>query len=58
VVERYARRRVVGVARPVAQGAAVINTAYVERLNATFRADLVTLVRRTGARAAGLAAHR
>jgi transposase-like protein len=67
VVKQYARRRVVGVARRVAQGAteavqarlvatqgaatAVINTAYVERLNATFRAHLAALVRRTRAAA-------
>ncbi len=65
VVKRYAKRRVVGVAQRVAQGttdavqarlaatqaraAAVINTAYVERLNATFRAHLAALVRRTRA---------
>ena len=65
VVKRYARRRVVGVARRVVQGAAeavqarlvttqrrpaaVINTAYVERLNPTFRARLAPLVRRTRA---------
>lgn len=67
MVKRYAKRRVVGVARRVAQGAAdavqarlaathgaagaVINTAYVERLNATFRAHLAALVRRTRAAA-------
>ena len=67
VVKRYANRRVVGVARRVAQGtadavqarlaatqaraAAVINTAYVERLNATFRARLAPLVRRSRAAA-------
>ena len=67
VVKRYAQRRVVGVTRRVAQGtaaavqarlaatqaraAAVINTAYVERLNATFRARLAALVRRTRAAA-------
>ncbi len=66
-VKQYARRRVVGVARRVAQGAAeavqarltatqgqataVVNTAYVERLNATFRAHLAGLVRRTRAAA-------
>ena len=64
-VKRYAKRRVVGIARRVAQGTAaavqarlratqgkaeaVINTAYVERLNATFRAHLAPLVRRTRA---------
>jgi transposase-like protein len=67
VVKQYAKRRVVGVARRVVQGAAgavqarlattqgrataVINTAYVERLNATFRAHLAPLVRRTRAAA-------
>ena len=67
VVKQYARRRVIGVARRVVQGtaeavqarlvatqhraAAVINTAYVERLNATFRARLAPLVRRTRAAA-------
>jgi hypothetical protein len=67
MVKQYARRRVVGVARRVAQGTAaavqarlvatqgaataVINTAYVERLNATFRAHLAALVRRTRAAA-------
>lgn len=66
-VKRYARRRVIGVARRVVQGtatavqarlaatqgnaAAVVNTAYVERLNATFRARLAPLVRRTRAAA-------
>lgn len=65
VVRRYAKRRVVGVAQRVVRGAtaavqarlaatqgraaAVINTAYVERLNATFRAHLAPLVRRTRA---------
>lgn len=65
VIKQYAKRRVVGVARRVVQGtadavqtrlratqgrdAAVINTAYVERLNATFRAHLAPLVRRTRA---------
>jgi hypothetical protein len=67
VVKQYAKRRVLGVARRVAQGAgdavqarlvatqgsaeAVINTAYVERLNATFRAHLGALVRRSRAAA-------
>jgi transposase-like protein len=60
LVKRYARRRVVCVERRVVQGteaaiAAVlaathsgtgINTADIERLNATFRASLVPLVRR------------
>ncbi len=64
-IKRYAQRRVVGVARRVVAGTAdavqarlaatqgaveaVINTAYVERLNATFRAHLAPLVRRTRA---------
>lgn len=67
VVKQYAKRRVVGVARRVVRGTAaavqtrlsatqdaagaVINTAYVERLNATFRAHLTALVRRTRATA-------
>jgi transposase-like protein len=60
VVKRYVRRRVVSVERRVVRGsrkavAAVlsatesgtgINTAYIERLNATFRASLAPLVRR------------
>jgi transposase-like protein len=60
VVKRYVRRRVVRVERRVGRGtkkaiAAVlaatstgtgINTAYIERLNATFRASLAPLVRR------------
>jgi hypothetical protein len=60
VVKRYVRRRVVRVERRVVRGsrkavAAVlsatesgtgINTAYIERLNATFRASLAPLVRR------------
>ena len=60
VVKRYARRRVVSVERRVVRGteqaiatvlAAThtgtgINTAYIERLNATFRASLAPLVRR------------
>ena len=60
VVKRYARRRVVGVEQRVVRGtkkalAAVlatthtgtgINTAYIERLHATFRASLAPLVRR------------
>jgi transposase-like protein len=65
VVKRYARRRVVEVERRVVHGAeaavaatlcatqgaatAVINTAYIERLNATFRARLAPLTRRTRA---------
>ena len=66
-VKRYAQRRVVGAARRVVWGpaaavqarlaatqghaAAIINTAYIERLNATFRAHLAVLVRRTRAAA-------
>jgi transposase-like protein len=60
VVKQYAQRRVTGVVQRVVQGtpaaiAAVltatqsgttINTAYIERLNATFRSRLVPLVRR------------
>jgi len=63
VVKRYRRRRVVAVARRLAQGTAralrqllqrtqgggVLNTAYSERLNGTFRARLSALVRRTRA---------
>jgi hypothetical protein len=65
VIKRYQRRRVVEVIRHVVVGAeaevisrviatqhsirALINTAYVERLNATFRARLAPLVRRTRA---------
>ena len=61
-VKRYARRRVRAVERRIIRGnaqtvatmltatqgtaTAVINTAYIERLNATFRARLATLVRR------------
>ena len=61
VVKRYRQRRVVGVVRRLAhgrwwltqrlirqtQGTGVLNTAYIERLNATFRARLAVLVRRT-----------
>jgi len=61
VVKQYQRRRVVGVVRRLAhgtcelaqrliaqtQGGGVLNTAYIERLNATFRARLAMLVRRT-----------
>lgn len=66
-VKRYARRRVVGVLRRVVRGTeaevqerlrstqgattAVINTAYIERLQATFRSRLAPLVRRTRAAA-------
>src|SRR5499427_5245787 len=60
VVKRYAQRHVVDVERRIvegtparvetlrrrSQGAGVINTAYIERLNATFRARLATLTRR------------
>jgi transposase-like protein/IS1 family transposase len=60
VVKRYAQRRVVDVERRIvegtparvetlrrrAQGAGVINTAYIERLNATFRERLASLTRR------------
>jgi transposase-like protein/IS1 family transposase len=63
MVKQYARGHVVGVLRRVVQGSAeqvaallqqtqgggVINTAYVERLNATFRARLANLVRRSRA---------
>ena len=64
-LKRYVRRRVIGVCRRVVcgtqaevgerlrstQGAttAVINTAYIERLQATFRSRLAPLVRRTRA---------
>jgi len=60
VVKRYAHKRVVGVTRRVVQGietqietllqmtqgGGTINTAYIERLNATFRSRLAALVRR------------
>ena len=62
VIKRYARRRVAAVERRIVRGStaavdamlvatqgkatAVINTAYIERLNATFRARLAGLVRR------------
>jgi hypothetical protein len=65
MVKRYAQRRVVDVERRVVHGTeaavaaalgrtqgaatAVINTAYIERLNATFRARLASLARRTRA---------
>jgi hypothetical protein len=65
VKKRCQRRRVVGVIRDVVVGAeaevicrmigtqrsmkALINTAYIERLNATFRARLAPLVRKTRA---------
>ena len=61
MVKQYARGHVVGVIRRIVQGSTdqvagllqrtqgggVINTAYVERLNATFRARLANLVRRS-----------
>jgi len=60
VVKRYEKRRVVDVERRIVQGSAarveklryrsqgdgVINTAYIERLNATFRERLSSLTRR------------
>jgi transposase-like protein len=60
VVKQYAHGHVIGVVRRIAQGTeaqvnhlvrtsqgeGVINTAYIERLNATFRARLAGLVRR------------
>src|SRR5690348_11034431 len=60
VVKRYAQRRVVEVERRIvdgtparvetlrrrSQGNGVINTAYIERLNATFRARLAAMTRR------------
>jgi hypothetical protein len=64
-IKRYARRRLAAVERRVVRGTdaavaaalattqgaatAVVNTAYVERLNATFRARLAPLARRTRA---------
>src|SRR5215210_2927616 len=66
-IKRHARRRVIGVLRRIVRGTeaevqarlrstqggatAVINTAYVERLQATFRSRLAPLVRRTWAAA-------
>ena len=61
VIKRYERRRMVGVERWLAQGSeaeaqtllaetqggGVLNTAFIERLNATFRTRLSLLVRRT-----------
>ena len=61
VVKQYARGHVVGILRRIPQGTAAqeqtvlqqtqgggtINTAYIERLNATFRARLAGLVRRS-----------
>ncbi|MBN1180338.1 MAG: hypothetical protein JXD18_14085, partial [Anaerolineae bacterium] len=60
VVKQYAQKRVIGVTRRVVQGTraqveallqktqggGVINTAYIERLNATFRSRITALVRR------------
>jgi transposase-like protein/IS1 family transposase len=60
VIKRYERRRVVETERRImdgtparvetlrrrSQGGGVINTAYIERLNATFRARLASLTRR------------
>lgn len=60
VVKQYAKKRVVGVTRRIVQGTqeqidlllaqtqggGVINTAFIERLNATFRSRLCALVRR------------
>jgi transposase-like protein len=60
VVKRYAQRRVTGVVQRAKQGTAeaiaavlaatqggrAINTAYIERVNATFRSRLASLVRR------------
>ena len=60
VIKRYARKRVVAVKRRVLQGTAAqistllqrtqgggqINTAFIERLNATFRSRIAALVRR------------
>jgi len=66
-IKRYARRRVIGVVRRVVRGteaavrsrlvstqgseSAVINTAYIERLQATLRSRLAPLARRTRASA-------
>ncbi len=61
VVKQYAGKRVVGVTRRLVQGSSamaqhlvaqtpgclVLNTAYIERLNGTFRARLAPLARRT-----------
>ena len=63
IVKRYRQRRVVAIERRIVQGGAelvnslleatqgggVINTAFIERLNATFRERLTCLVRRTRA---------
>ena len=67
VVKRYVKRRVVEVERRIiagtparvetlrrrSQGDGVINTAYIERLNATFRERLASLTRRSRALARG-----
>jgi len=47
-IKRYTKRRVRAVERRIVRGSAtaVVNTAYIERLNATFRARLAPLVRR------------
>jgi hypothetical protein len=66
-IKRYARRRVIGVVRRIVRGTqeavgarlkhtqgsatAEINTAYIERLQATFRSRLAPLVRKTRAAA-------
>ena len=66
-IKRHARRRVIGVLRRIVRGTevevqarlrstqggatVVINTAYIERLQATFRSRLAPLVRRTRAAA-------
>lgn len=63
VIKQYANKRVVGVKRRVVQGTqtsiqallrhtqggGTINTAYIERLNATFRARIAALARRSRA---------
>ena len=60
VVKKYAKKHVTGITRRIVQGTAKavsavlkkthggtdINTAYIERLNATFRAALACLIRR------------
>jgi len=60
VVKQYAQKQVIGVTRRIVQGVesqiktllletqggGVINTAYIERLNATFRSRIAALVRR------------
>jgi transposase-like protein len=60
VVKQYQRRRVIGVVRRIVQGTeeqvrhllkssqsgGMINTAYIERLNGTFRQRMATLIRR------------